>query len=238
MTTRIAGAACVFAALVGGGALAQVTPSSGRSELMHEQFRSVTGAHDSIIRGNLAGAKNEARMVAHFPDPVGLPPGAAPYLVAMRTAAGRAADATDLPAAASATAAMLATCGDCHRAVGVMPAHATPREANVGGLVGHMITHQAALDLLQQGLTTPSTSVWHEGAEALAVEPLSKSKLPSDAKLSGEILKSEKRVHALADQARLAEDTASRVVVYSQLIQSCGTCHGANNKGYGPPFRQ
>ena len=141
MTHRIS-VALALAALVGTGGLlraaatasgaGQITPSKGRAELMHEQFRSVTGALDSIIRGNLQGAKNEARLVAHFPDPAGLPPGAAPYLLAMRTSAGRAAGAADLPAAASATAEMLATCGDCHRAVGTMPAHPAPPEATTG----------------------------------------------------------------------------------------------------------
>jgi cytochrome c553 len=246
MTHRISVAWAVAALLVTGGLLraagtvsgaGQITPSKARAELMHEQFRSVMGAHNSIIRGNLQGAKNEARLVAHFPDPVGLPPGAAPYLVAMRTAAGRAADAADLPAAALATASMLATCGDCHRAVGTMPAHPAPAEPTLGGVIGHMIAHQAAMDLLVQGLTTPSTSLWNQGADALVAAPLRKSQLPSDAKVTGEIMKSEKRLHELAARARQAEDTPSRVAVYSELVTSCATCHGVNGKGYGPSYR-
>jgi cytochrome c553 len=241
MTARAAGSMWALAAFLGAGALvhsaSQITPSQGRAQLMHEQFRAVMGAHDSIIRGNLQGARNEARMVAHFPDPVGLPAGATPYLVAMRTAAGAAADSPDLAGAASATATMLATCGDCHRAVGTMPAHPSPREATIGGVIGHMITHQAAMDLLLQGLTTPSTSLWNEAANALLSAPLRKSQLPSDAKVGAEIMKSETRVHALADKARQAEDKASRVAVYSELIQSCAACHGANSKGYGPTLR-
>lgn len=246
MTHRIS-AAWALAALVGTGGLlrpagtasgaGQITPSKGRTELMHEQFRSITGVHDSIIRGNLEGAKNEARMVAHFPDPVGLAPAATPYLAAMRASAGRAVDAPDLAAAAWATGSMLATCGDCHRAVGTMPAHPTPPEAAIGGVIGHMLTHQAALDLLVQGLTTPSTSLWNQGADALVAAPLRKGQLPSDARVSGEVLKSEKHVHELATRARLAEDTPSRVAVYSELVQSCAACHGVNRKGYGPAYR-
>jgi cytochrome c553 len=246
MTHRISVAWALAAFVVTGGLLraagaareaGQVTPSKSRAELMHEQFRSITGANDSIIRGNLQGAKSQARLVAHFPDPAGLPPGAAPYLLAMRTAAGRAADAADLAAAASATASMLATCGDCHRAVGTMPAHPAPVEPTLGGVVGHMIAHQAAMDLLVQGLTTPSTSLWTQGADALVAAPLRKSQLPSDAKVSGEIMKSEKHLHELAARARQAEDGPSRVVVYSELVQLCATCHGVNRKGYGPTYR-
>ncbi len=244
MTHRISVAWALAALVVMGGLLrpagtasGQITPLKGRAELMHEQFRSVMGAHESIIRGTLQGAKNEARLVAHFPDPVGLPSGAAPYLVAMRTSARRAADAADLAGAATATAEMLATCGDCHRAVGTMPAHPAPAEPTLGGVVGHMIAHQAAMDLLVQGLTTPSTSVWNQGADALVAAPLRKSQLPSDAKVSGEIMKSEKHLHELAARARHAEDTPSRVAVYSELVQSCATCHGVNSKGYGPAYR-
>jgi mono/diheme cytochrome c family protein len=237
MTAGTAGIACALAAVVGSGAVAQITPSPRRADQMHEQFQAVTAAHEAIIRGNLQDAKNQARMVARFPDPVSLPKTAAPYLAAMRAAAGQATVAADLLGAASATATMLATCGDCHRAVGTMPAHPPPPEARVGGVIGHMITHQAAMDLLLQALTTPSTSLWNQGADALAVAPLAKSKLPSDAKVSGEIMKSEKHIHALAAQARQAEDTASRVAVYSELIQSCASCHGENDKGYGPEFR-
>jgi cytochrome c553 len=246
MTLRARGSMWALAAFLGAGGLApsaapreasQITPSRGRAELMHEQFRTVMGAHDSIIRGDLQGARNGARIVAHFPDPVGLPAGAMPYLVAMRAAAGQAAESADLPAAASATAAMLATCGDCHRAVGTMPAHPSPREATIGGVIGHMITHQAAMDLLLQGLTTPSTSLWNDGANALLSATLRKSQLPNDARISSGIMKSETHVHALAEKARHAEDKASRVAVYSELIQSCATCHGANLKSFGPTPR-
>jgi cytochrome c553 len=204
---------------------------------MHEQFRAVSAAQDSIIRGNLRDARSSVKGVASFPDPAGLPASATPHLAAMRTAAGQVTAAADLRAAASATAAMLATCGDCHRAVGTMPAHPTPPEPRVGGVIGHMITHQAAMDLLLQGLTTPSTTLWTQGADALAVAPLAKNKLPSDAKATDEIMKSEQHVHALAAKARQADDTASRVAVYSDLIQSCAACHGANAKGYGPSYR-
>ena len=65
---------------------------------------------------------------------------------------------------AASTAAMLAACGDCHRAAGTMPAPAAPAAPAVGGVVGHMLEHQRAVDLMVQGLTVPSTSAWNEGA--------------------------------------------------------------------------
>jgi cytochrome c553 len=237
MTGRTTGIAWALAAFAGGAALAQVSPSAGRAELMHQQLRSVMGAHDAIIRGDLEGARNQARSAAHLPDPVGLPQGATSYLDAIRSAAARAEGAPNLQAAADATASMLSTCGECHRAVGTMPALPQPPQPSVGGVVGHMVAHQGAMDLLLQGLTTPSTSLWNEGADALSAAALAKNKMPSDPKISGHIMKSEKEVHALAARARHAEDTSSRAGVYSALMQSCATCHGVNSKGYGPTLR-
>ena len=74
--------------------------------------------------------------------------------------AERAEKAADLEQAAAATASMLAACGDCHRAVGTMPAHPTPPEPKIGGVLGHMEEHKVAADLMAQGLTTPSSSLW------------------------------------------------------------------------------
>ena len=54
--------------------------------------------------------------------PGSLPEGSAPYVAAMREAAGRTAAASSVLEAAMGTAAMLKTCGDCHRGVGTMPA--------------------------------------------------------------------------------------------------------------------
>ena len=247
MTHRIS-VAWALAALVGTGGLlrpagtasgaGQITPSKGRAELMHEQFRSVMGAHDSIIRGNLQGAKNEARLVAHFPDPVGL-------------RSGRGAVSGGDEGLCRTRRGCAPICprprrppGRCWRPAAIATVRSARclrirrrRKPPIGGVIGHMLTHQAALDLLVQGLTTPSTSLWNQGADALVAAPLRKGQLPSDAKVSGEVLKSEKHVHELATRARLAEDTPSRVAVYSELVQSCATCHGANRKGYGPTYR-
>ena len=209
---------------------AQITPSQGRAESMRHHFDSATGAVDAVIRGDLSAARSEARALLSEADPPGMPESAAPHLKALRAEAERALKAVDLEQAAAATSSMLATCGDCHRAVGTMPAHPTPPEPKIGGVLGHMEEHRVAADLMAQGLTTPSSSLWRDGAEALATAPLNKKDLPSDAKVSRDAIAAEAAIHTLATRARATADTAGRVRVYSELIASCSTCHAANGR--------
>ena len=211
-------------------------PRADRAAFMQQHFASVMKLHEAVIRGDLKTARTEARAIADRPDPLDLPKAAAPYVVSMQQAAARAADAEELEDVAASTAAMLATCGDCHRAVGTMPAPSLPASPAVGGVVGHMLAHKAAVDLMVQGLTVPSTSSWNQGAEQLQSAPLRGSQMPKDPKLTHEILEHEKRVHALADRAAAAPDVRSRIFVYSELIQSCASCH-ALHRNWGPGKR-
>ena len=95
-----------------------------------------------------------------------------------------------------------------------------------------METHRNAADLMSQGLTTPSTSVWRDGAEALATAPLHLKDLPDKAKLPRESMKTEADIHALALRAREATETGARVAIYGELIAACSTCHAGNRNGY------
>jgi cytochrome c553 len=211
-----------------------LTPRADRAAFMQQHFASVMKLHEAVIRGDLKMARTEARTIADRPDPPGLPKTAAPYVVSMQRAAARAADDEELEDLATSTAAMLATCGDCHRAVGTMPAPSLPASPTVGGTVGHMLAHKAAVDLMVQGLTVPSTSSWNQGAEQLQSAPLRRSELPKDTKLTREILEHEKRVHALAERGLAEADVRSRIYVYSELIQSCASCHALHGNVWGP----
>lgn len=155
----------------------------------------------------------------------------------MKAAASGLSTAEELEDVASATSSMLALCGDCHRAVGTMPAPAVPSSPVVGGAVGHMLAHKRAVDLMVLGLTVPSASLWREGAIALDAAPLRRRDLPKDPKLTREILATERLVHEMAERARQATDARSRVYVYSEVIQSCGTCHALHGNVWGPDKR-
>ena len=211
-----------------------LTPRRDRAMFMRQHFELVTGVHEALVRGDLTTARRQASILADRPDPQDLPAGAAPYVETMRLAAARAAAAVELEDVAAAASAMLATCGDCHRAVGTMPAHALPPSPTVGGQVGHMLAHQQAVDLMVQGLTVPSAWLWQSGAEALARAPFRKQMLPAGHKLTKDLLAAEQSVHHLAERARAATDQRSRIYVYSELVQSCATCHSRLGSVSGP----
>jgi cytochrome c553 len=214
-----------------------LAPRADRAAFMQQHFASVMNVHDAVIRGDLKTAHTEAQAVADRPAPPGLPEAAGPYLAAMQLSASRAAADDDLEEVAAFTASMLATCGDCHRAVGTMPALAPPGSSAVGGLVGHMLAHKAAVDLLAQGLTMPSTSAWNDGVRQLRSAPLRRAEMPKDAKLTRDILENEKYVHSLAERGLEASDTRSRIYVYSELLQSCASCHALHGNVWGPTKR-
>jgi len=210
-------------------------PPSPNVPLMNDHFELVTGVHAAIVSGDLEGAQRRARQLAEGAHPVEMPPAAAPYITALRRAAGRAAAANGDPEdVAAATAAMRAACGDCHRAVGTMPVMPRPPGSEVGGLVGHMLAHKTAADLMVQGLTIPSTAAWREGARMLETAPLDRGELPRDRKLTRAIAAEELRVHALASRAGEAPDQRSRIYVYSELLQSCSACHALHKGVWGP----
>ena len=211
-----------------------VRSGADRAAFMRQHFGLVMDVHDAVLRGDLDTARKQARTLADSPDPKGLPDAAAPYIVVMHRAAGRAASEDELDDVSSATAAMLAACGDCHRAVGTMPATPVPTSPEVGGAVGHMLTHKRAIDLMLQGLVIPSTTAWAEGARTLQSAPLHRRDLPRDPKLTQAILEFEADVHELAEDAAKASDTRSRIYVYSELIQSCGECHSLHPNVWGP----
>ena len=211
-----------------------LSPRPDRAAFMRQHFDLAMAVHEALVRGELAVARQKASDLAARPDPQDLPDSAAPYLATMRLAAARAAAADQVEDLAAASAAMLATCGDCHRAVGTMPAHALPPSPTIGGQVGHMLTHQQAVDLMVQGLTVPSAWLWENGAVALERAPLRKIASAANQKLSKDLLEAEQRVHYLATRARFAADQRSRVYVYGELAQSCATCHSRRKGDIDP----
>lgn len=201
---------------------------------MREHFAKVIEAHDAVVRGDLESVKVPAEwLAAHDPSPE-LDKASASHVSVMRQAARRVAAATELPAAAQGTAAMLAACGDCHRAAGVVPPMAVPDDPHVGGTVGHMLEHKHAIDLMMQGLIVPSAALWQQGAAALRHAPLKARDLPRDPKLTRQILASEDEVHLLADRAASATEQPARVAAYAQVISACGRCHGLHGRIWGP----
>jgi cytochrome c553 len=209
-------------------------PDADRAARMKEHFAQVSVIHAAIVRGDLAAVREPAMSLAEQGGPKELPPGTAPHVATMRRAAKSAAEARDISTAAAATASMFATCGDCHRASGIMPAAAPPARPEIGGAVGHMLDHQRALDKMLQGLVVPSNALWHGGAEELRAAPLQVSELPPDAKFTWQLEAAEERAHQLADEAARAGESSARVSVYGRMLATCADCHSLHTAIWGP----
>lgn len=191
---------------------------------MQQHFGQVMTMHEALIRGDLQTVRESATWLAGRDRPAGLPDGSEPYIEAMRQAAARAASAPDALAAASATAAMLATCGDCHRAVGAEPVLAVARRAGRDGLAGHMEDHRVASELMLQGLVVPSASRWEKGAAGFAAAPLHPESLPKGEDRE-RLAQTEAHVHRAASRALQATDSVARGMVYGEILAGCADCH-------------
>jgi hypothetical protein len=187
---------------------------------MQHHFIQITQIHESVIRGDLPAVKAAAGELAAASIATGSTPETEVYVEAIRTAARTASEAPDLAAAASATVVMLRQCGACHQTL-VRPAVAPTRRPDVGGLVGHMLEHQRAVDLLLQGLIIPSAYLWSDGAEKLRAEPLPGDELPRDPALTDEITRADVRIHQIAELAVGARDPIARGAAYAELLTTC-----------------
>lgn len=217
---------------------AQARPSNPVvAEHMREHFARVHEVEAAVIRGDLESVKDPADWLASHDPSKELDKASASQVATMRDAARRAAEAKDLPNAATATATMLAACGDCHRAAGARPAPSVPEHSMVGGTVGHMLEHQRAVEMMANGLIIPSADMWAKGAEALKGAALRASQLPRDQKLTREIAAAEDRVHILAEQAAKAGEEQARVASYAQIISTCAQCHGLHGRVWGPGIK-
>jgi cytochrome c553 len=204
---------------------------------METHFSQVMTVHEAVIRGDLAAVRGPATWLAEHDAPRTLPPASEPFDAEMRRAARRTAEASTVLDAALGTADMLKTCGDCHRGLGTMPSITPPSGRDLGGVVGHMLGHQKAVDQMMQGLAVPSTTLWRAGADGFTAAPLRRQALPDDPKLTPQLMASEKRIHEVAAQAGKAETAAARAVFYGQIIATCADCHAVHRKVWGPSRR-
>ncbi len=209
---------------------------SASSGSMKDHFAQAMSVHTIIVRGDMEALGPAARQWLAQIDQTSWPAAAAGPVEALRRAAREVAAATSLGTAASAIGRMLAACGSCHRATGVMPAPPPAPLHNLGGIVGHMLDHQRALTHMLEGLVVPSTSLWRQGAESLRVAPLRDNRLPHDADTAA--LKAlEQQVHEVADRAATVEAGDGRAAVYGELVASCAGCRSLHVKVWGPTPR-
>jgi mono/diheme cytochrome c family protein len=214
-------------------AQSQAGSDPARLSQMHYHFAQVSRIHEALVRGDLPAVRAPGMELSTIPVPRGVPATAMPFVVATRDAGRRAAGSKTLAEAADAEAMLLAQCGACHQASNIRIVPMPPERPNVGGLVGHMLDHQRAVDHLLLGLIVPSAAEWQLGMEGLQVAPLKREGLPYDARLTPEIEKAETLVHDLAGSPAAATP-AERGAIYARLVTTCAQCHSLHSRLWGP----
>jgi hypothetical protein len=205
------------------------------SKQMHENLARVTLMQEAVLRGDMEAAVEPARWIADNQKTAGLPAGTESVLADMKKQAAVVAEAKDFRNAATATAMTVSYCGTCHTAARFTPAIPEAAKPTAqGALATHMVEHQWATDLLYQGLVIPSEERWQKGLAAMATTPLAEKDLPKDAKLTKEVAALEKKVHAMAANAKKAADIGTKVAFYGEYIGGCAGCHELHGKVWGP----
>ncbi|AMY09993.1 hypothetical protein LuPra_03220 [Luteitalea pratensis] len=203
-----------------------------RAAYMRAHFHQALLLHDAVARGDLPRARAEAAVLVDVTPTVPMPAGSEAFQGALTQAARAAADATTLEDAAHATATLLGTCGQCHKANQIRAAVPVGKDTQVGGLVGHMLLHQKGVDDLLEGLVSPSDTQWVEGVRIFASPKLDPHDAPG--KMRKAIDSGETELAVLAGHAAPAQRTRDRVDVYGQVIATCGNCHRTHGKFAGP----
>lgn len=194
-----------------------------RAAYMRAHFQQTMLLHDAVARGDLEAARREAATLAARSPDVPMPIGAAAFHGALTRSAREAANATTLEAAAQATAAVLGTCGQCHKAMEVRATVPAQGEIKVGGVVGHMLLHQRGADALLEGLVAPSESQWVEGVRAFAAPKLEADEVPGRMRRTFD--HGETDLALLAGHMAQAHRTRDREELYGKVIATCGNCH-------------
>jgi len=205
-----------------------------RRAQMDGHYRAVVRVYDAVIAGDLEAARTAAIDIWGMPTPSGMPAGGVQIADWVQRQGRRVAQATSLDEAARASAAMLTLCGDCHATVGVRIATAEPPRPDVGGIVGHMLGHQRAVEALVEGLVAPSSMRWRAGADLLGELPLDSDELPDDPGLTAAVRRAEAEVHAVSVDAIAAPDNTTRTAVFGRLIGTCAGCHQLHAGTWGP----
>ncbi len=209
--------------------------SPARAAYMRAHFGQAMELHDAVVRGHLDVARAEAGRLAKHSPTVPMPVGAEAFQGRVTTLAREAAAARSLDDAARATASILGTCGQCHRAMHVRAAVPVAPSPSVGGLVGHMLLHQRGMDMLLEGLVGPSDSSWGEGVRTLAGQSFAVDDAPR--KLRGQMARAEGQLAQLVGRAAQAHRTRDREEMYGRMLATCGACHGSYATHAGPGKR-
>lgn len=226
--------AALAASLAAQGAPGRSNEPLGRVAEMRHHFFDVTVVHEALIRGDLNATLQPAARLSTIAVPALMPESSHRFVESLRVAARRIVLAPTLGNAAVEVTTMLRQCGSCHQAMSVYPAPRTRTGPDLGGIVGHMLEHQRALDDLLLGLVVPSNGLWRTGAARLQTAVLHSADWPRGTELTAEVRRADELIHEMADQAATATTPAEQAPIYSRLLTTCASCHSLHARIWGP----
>jgi hypothetical protein len=195
---------------------------------MAANFKLALETREAIVDGDLATAQQKAKDLAWQKYEGVLPERWMPGVEKMQLAARNVAQATTLKEAAAHTAALAATCGECHAR---FETDADDSERHHGfsasgseDIHTRMLRHQRAADGFWFGLTVPSAASWRGGARALTEapqEPVTVEGQEVDPQLAERL----EQLRELGQRALAAETTNDRVQLYGEFLADCSSCH-------------
>lgn len=194
---------------------------------MWRHYDAAADAHNAVLRGQLAEARSAGRWLAEHAEAEGLPGGSEPLVARMREYGRQVAGAQDVSEAATGTAHIARTCGQCHEAHGPGPVFlggGVPPGAE-DDVSREMRRHGWAAGRMFEGLVGPASTAWEAGARALLDAPLAPGTIPVRDDIPVEVTTMEARVHEIGRRAASTSDWDERVTLYADLISTCAACH-------------
>lgn len=177
----------------------------------------------AVADGRLADARDTARWFASHE--MTMPPGGAANVEAMRAAAHRIADATDVPTAGAHLGQFGRACAACHEANGARPAFSpAPPPAAGAGPDAQMRRHAWAAARLWEGLIGPADAQWRDGARVMAETPFDAARFVHE-KPNVDVVELAERLHEQAAAATDLVDLGARATAYGELMETCASCH-------------
>jgi cytochrome c553 len=200
-----------------------VAPSQEVISAMHLNLAGVATTHEAIVRGDLAGARAAAKVVAAAPRIERIPEPWIDFQVAMRLEAAKFGEVDTLEAAAKGAVALAGKCAACHEFVAVGPRfYAKSPPLDRGDLASHMAVHAWGADLMWKGLLSADTDVYTKGALALGE---SSSAWHADDGVDPTVAALGRAVHDAGAAGAGASSPDERAAAYASALTTCAACH-------------
>lgn len=193
---------------------------------MSEHYNEIVEITEALIASDLEKAKVPAAKVGSQELPENLPPGWPEYMTAVHGQAKNITNATDLAAAAMATAQMAGACGRCHLTNRGGPFVLWPPDPPEGAdRKTHMQRHMWLTTRLFEGVIGPDNDAWGEGIRALKEEPLKGHVLTDDPEKQQAAEAMAGAVHELADKGEGLTGPEERAELLGTMLTRCVACH-------------